>query len=54
MPLMHGSSKAVFDENVREMIKSGHDPKQAVAAAYSQKRKGKKRKKKPMPPKMEE
>lgn len=39
MPLKKGKSKKVRQENIREMIDSGHDPKQAVAAAYSQARK---------------
>jgi len=34
MPLKKGSSKAVFERNVKEMVKSGHPVKQAVAAAY--------------------
>jgi len=32
-------SKAAFKKNVSEMVKSGHPVKQAVAAAYSVKRK---------------
>lgn len=39
MPLKKGKSEKVFKENVREMVKSGHPVKQAVAAAYAQKRK---------------
>mgnify|MGYP001589900963 CR=1 FL=1 len=35
MPLKSGKSKKVREENIREMIDSGHPPKQAVAAAYS-------------------
>jgi uncharacterized protein len=46
MPLKKGKSKKTFKSNVREMIKAGHPPKQAVAAAYSQKRRGAKKKKK--------
>jgi hypothetical protein len=38
MPLKKGKSQATFKSNVREMIKSGHPKKQALAAAYSQKR----------------
>jgi len=38
MPLKHGKSKAVFQENVREMIQAGHPQKQALAAAYRQQR----------------
>ena len=46
MPLHKGKSKKVFSQNVREMVKSGHPIKQAVAAAYSMARGsgGKKRK----------
>ena len=39
MPLKEGYSKKVIQENIREMIKAGHDPKQAMAAAYSNARK---------------
>jgi len=38
MPLKKGSSKKVRQENIDEMIKAGHPPKQAVAAAYRQQR----------------
>ena len=38
MPLKRGSSKETFEKNVREMVKSGHKPKQAVAAAYDTQR----------------
>lgn len=38
MPLKKGKSEATFKSNVREMIKAGHPQKQALAAAYSQKR----------------
>lgn len=34
MPLKKGTSKAVRAANVHEMIKAGHPPRQAVAAAY--------------------
>lgn len=58
MPLMKGDSDEVRSENIREMINSGHDEKQAIAAAYRQQRqarakKGKKGKKRPMPKHME-
>lgn len=39
MPLKKGKSKKIFSQNVREMVKSGHPVKQAVAAAYAQARK---------------
>ena len=35
MPLKKGKSKAVVSSNIAEMIRSGHPPKQAVAAALS-------------------
>jgi hypothetical protein len=38
MPLHKGKSDKVFKENIKEMIASGHEPKQAVAAAYSERR----------------
>lgn len=40
MPLEKGSSEGTFKRNVREMIRAGHPRKQALAAAYRQKRKG--------------
>lgn len=43
MPLHKGTSKKVRQQNIREMINAGHPPKQAVAAAYSQQRRTKKR-----------
>ena len=39
MPLSKGSSNKAREKNVREMIQSGHDPKQAEAAAYREQRK---------------
>jgi hypothetical protein len=44
MPLKPGKSKAIISYNVGEMIKAGHPKKQAVAAAYSNARKSKKKK----------
>jgi hypothetical protein len=46
MPLKKGTSQSAFKSNIREMVKSGHPVKQAVAAAYSQQRKSKRKKKK--------
>jgi hypothetical protein len=45
MPLKRGASKKTREDNIEEMIKAGHPPKQAVAAAYDQQRKAKKGKK---------
>ena len=39
MPLQAGYSKEVVQNNIRELIKAGHDPKQSVAIAYSNARK---------------
>lgn len=44
MPLKQGKSKATFKSNVREMVKSGHPVKQAVAAAFHEQRKAQHRK----------
>lgn len=46
MPLKPGKSRKIVSENIREMIASGHPQKQAVAAALSNVRGGKKRPKK--------
>ena len=39
MPLRKGKSKEVVSANIRELIKSGHPQKQAVAIALSSARK---------------
>lgn len=36
MPLQSGSSKGVIQSNIKELIKAGHKPDQAVAIAYSE------------------
>lgn len=38
MPLKKGTSNKTRQENIKEMIASGHEPKQAVAASYNQQR----------------
>jgi hypothetical protein len=43
MPLKRGSSKKTRETNIREMIKAGHSPQQAVAASYREQRESKKR-----------
>ena len=45
MPLMKSGSKAAFKKNIKAEIKAGKPPKQAVAIAYSVKRKAQGRKK---------
>lgn len=45
MPLKKGSSKKVISNNIAELIKSGRDPKQAAAIAYSNAKKKSKKKK---------
>lgn len=44
MPLKRGTSKATFKNNVRAEVKAGKPVKQAVAIAFAQKRKSKKKK----------
>lgn len=39
MPLIKSKSNKVREKNIKEMIASGHDPKQAVAAGYAVQRK---------------
>lgn len=39
MPLKSGSSKEIISANIAELIKSGHEKKQAVAIAYANARK---------------
>ena len=41
MPLIKSSSKKAFQHNVKAEINAGKSPKQAVAIAYSVKRKAK-------------
>lgn len=42
MPLKHGTSAATVSGNIKEMVKSGHPLKQAIAASLTMKRKSKK------------
>jgi hypothetical protein len=44
MPLKKGKSKKTFSENVRKEVKAGKPIKQAVAIAFSVKRKSGRRK----------
>lgn len=46
MPLLHGSSKEVISQNIRELRHSGYPEDQAVAIAYSKAGKSKNKKKK--------
>lgn len=39
MPLKKGKSRKVISQNIREMIRSGHPRKQAIAAALDTARK---------------
>lgn len=45
MPLKKGSSDKDRSENIAELIRSGRDPKQAAAIAYSTQRRAKGKKK---------
>lgn len=45
MPLIRSASSKAFKINVREMVLAGHPVKQALAAAYSNQRKSKGKKK---------
>jgi hypothetical protein len=46
MPLKQGSSRATVSSNIREMKKAGYPQRQAVAAALSTARRGKRRSRK--------
>jgi hypothetical protein len=43
MPLTKSPSKAAFSKNVRAEVRAGKPPKQAVAIAYSVKRRAKRK-----------
>jgi hypothetical protein len=45
-PLKRGSSRKTISANIRELVKSGRPPKQAVAIAYSEARRRKRSSKK--------
>ena len=38
MPLIKSASDEARSENIAEMIKAGHEPKQAMAASYANQR----------------
>lgn len=42
MPLKKGHSREIVSQNIREMVASGHKPKQAIAAALANARQSKK------------
>ena len=44
-PLRKGKSKKTISSNISELIRSGRDPKQAVAIAYEKAGKSRKKKK---------
>jgi hypothetical protein len=46
MPLLKGRSNKTRSRNIAEMIRAGHPPDQAKAAAYRQQRAGRKRRSK--------
>lgn len=41
MPLKKGTSKKTIEENIRQEIAAGRDPKQAAAIAYSEAKRSK-------------
>jgi uncharacterized protein len=36
MPMQKGSSQETISKNIAELVKAGHDPKQAAAIAYKE------------------